>query len=137
MPPSASRATQASASALTLIFSSAAIGFLPIGAWALWQLDWAAVPVAAWWWTAWIVIGPTVGTYFLNLWALKRTSSNVVAGFIYLQPLLTAAVAPMVLANEALTTRAIGAGLAIFLGLACILRAEQQALEASAAGAAS
>lgn len=122
---------------VALIFSSAAIGFLPIGAWALWQLDWAAVPVAAWWWTLWIVIGPTVGTYFLNLWALKRTSSNVVAGFIYLQPLFTAAVAPLVLAGEALTTRAIGAGLAIFVGLACILRAEQQSLETSAAGAAS
>jgi drug/metabolite transporter (DMT)-like permease len=118
---------------VALIFSSAAIGFLPLGIWALWHLDWAAVPMSAWWWTLWIVIGPTVGTYFLNLWALKRTTSNVVAGFIYLQPLMTAVVAPLVLAGESLTGRAIGAGLAIFVGLGCILRAEHEALEASAA----
>jgi drug/metabolite transporter (DMT)-like permease len=121
---------------VALIFTSAAIGFLPMGLWALWQLDWAAVPMSAWWWTLWIVIGPTVGTYFLNLWALKRTTSNVVAGFIYLQPLMTAAVAPLVLAGESLTGRAIGAGLAIFIGLGCILRAEHKALEASAAASA-
>ncbi|MBK6493673.1 MAG: DMT family transporter [Gemmatimonadetes bacterium] len=120
---------------VALIFTSAAIGYFPIGAWALWHLDWTTVPVSAWWWTLWIVLGPTVGTYFLNLWALKRTSSNVVAGFVYLQPMLTAVVAPLVLAGEQLTPRAIGAGLAIFVGLGCILRAEQVALEASAAGA--
>jgi len=49
---------------------------------------------------------------------------------------MTAAVAPLVLAGESLTGRAIGAGLAIFTGLGCILRAEHQALEASAAASA-
>ena len=112
---------------ITLVFTGAAVGYLPIGLWALWQLDWGAVPLSAWWWTLWIVIGPTVGTYFLNFWALRRTSSTVVAGLVYLQPVLTALVAPLVLAGERVTPRAIGAGLAIFIGLGCILRAERGA----------
>lgn len=123
-----------SLASVSLIFRGALVGILPLGLWALWQLDWGAVPTSAWWWTLWIVVGPTVGTYFLNLWALKRTTPNVVAGFIYLQPIFTAIVAPLVLVGEGLTSRAVGAGIAIFLGLGCILLAEHRAREGSAAG---
>jgi drug/metabolite transporter (DMT)-like permease len=70
------------------------------------------------------VIFPTILTYLLNLWALKRVSSNLVAVYIYLQPLFAAAVAPLVLKGEHLTARAALAGLAIFTGLALVILAE-------------
>jgi drug/metabolite transporter (DMT)-like permease len=55
---------------------------------------------------------------------LKRVSSNLVAVYIYLQPLFAAAVAPLVLPGEHLTYRAVMAGLAIFAGLALVILAE-------------
>lgn len=50
-------------------------------------------PAAAWWALAFVVAGPTVGTYFLNLFALRDVPSSVVAVFVCLQPLVTGAVA--------------------------------------------
>lgn len=87
-----------------------------------------ATPIEAsrttWWLTAYIVLGPTVAAYFLNLWALRRTSSNTVAAFVYLQPFFASIASPFVLPGEELTARTIAAGLAIFLGLGLVLRAE-------------
>jgi len=48
-----------------------------------------------------------------------------VAIFIYLQPLLTAAVAPLLLRGESLTARAAAAACAIFAGLATVIMAER------------
>jgi drug/metabolite transporter (DMT)-like permease len=79
-----------------------------------------------WLWVAYIVVFPTILTYLLNLWALKRVSSNMVAVYIYLQPLFAAAVAPLVLQGEQLTARAAAAGLAIFSGLALVILAERR-----------
>lgn len=78
----------------------------------------------AWWLAGYIVLGPTVAAYFLNLWALRRSSSNTVAAFVYLQPLLATVASPFVLPGEHLTTRTILAGLTIFSGLGLVLRAE-------------
>jgi drug/metabolite transporter (DMT)-like permease len=71
-------------------------------------------------------VGPTIFTYLLNIWALKRASSNMVAIFIYLQPLLTAAVAPFLLRGESVTARAAAAAAAIFAGLATVIAAERR-----------
>ena len=79
-----------------------------------------------WGWVGYIVVGPTIFTYLLNIWALKRASSNMVAIFIYLQPLLTAAVAPLLLRGESLTARAATAACAIFAGLATVIMAERR-----------
>jgi drug/metabolite transporter (DMT)-like permease len=49
---------------------------------------------------------------------------NLVAGYIYLQPLFAAAVAPLVLDGEHLTQRAVAAGLLIFAGLGLVILAE-------------
>jgi drug/metabolite transporter (DMT)-like permease len=42
---------------------------------------------------AFIVLGPTVGAYFLNGFALATAPSSLVAAYIYLQPVIAAAVA--------------------------------------------
>lgn len=109
----------------TYVMVFAIAGVLPLGLLGLKGFSLAAVRAPVWGWVGFIVVGPTILTYLLNIWALQRTSSNMVAVFIYLQPILTAAVAPLVLAGEALTTRAVVAGLAIFTGLALVIRAEQ------------
>lgn len=78
-------------------------------------------------WLAYMVVFPTTVTYFLNLWALRRASPTLVTSFIYLQPLFTTAVAPLVLSGESLTTRTAAAGLGIFAGVALVIMAEQRA----------
>lgn len=110
----------------TYVMLFAIIGVLPVGLLAGRGFDLAGVRAPVWGWVAFIVIGPTILTYLLNIWALRRTSSNMVAVFIYLQPILTAAVAPLLLAGESLTTRAIVAGLTIFLGLGVVILSEQR-----------
>lgn len=63
-----------------------------------------------------IVLGPTIGTYWLNLIALRRTPASVVALFIYVQPVITAVLAVHFL-GEALTARTLLTGLMSFAGV--------------------
>lgn len=78
-------------------------------------------------WLVYMVVFPTTVTYFLNLWSLKRASPTLVTSFIYLQPLFTTAVAPLVLSGESLTARLLVAGLLIFLGVGLVIMAERRA----------
>jgi len=121
-----------SITASTYVMLFAALGVLPLGVPALIGADFHAVNATIWWLVAYVVIGPTIGAYFLNMWALRRTSSNTVATFMYLQPLFAAVVAPLVLPGETLTMRTIAAGLTIFAGLGMVLRSEQQQRQAVA-----
>ena len=109
-------------SAYVMIFG--ALGTWPLGLTGLATVDLAAVRPVTWMWVGYIVVFPTIVAYFLNIWALKRVSPNLVAVYIYLQPLFTALVAPAVLAGERVTTRAAIAGAAIFLGLALVILGE-------------
>lgn len=102
----------------------ASFGVLPFGLVAVRDMSLQGIGGAVWWWVAYIVVFPTILTYLLNLWALKRVSSNMVAVYIYLQPIFAAAVAPLVLSGERLTARAAAAGLAIFTGLGMVILAE-------------
>lgn len=62
------------------------------------------------------IIGATVLTYFLNNWALKRTSSGAVALFIYLQPIIAGFVGYFLL-GEIITFRMILCSVLIITGL--------------------
>lgn len=77
-------------------------------------------------WTIWlillyIVLVPTVGAYYLNAWALTRVLPSTVAVYIYLQPLIAFALAPIVL-GEKWTVRTLLASLLIFAGVAVVTR---------------
>jgi drug/metabolite transporter (DMT)-like permease len=109
----------------TYIMVFAALGSLPIGIPAALSTDLGGVPPAMWWLVGYVVLFPTIGTYFLNLWALKRASPNTVASFIYLQPLFTALASPIFLPAERIGERTVAAGLTIFTGLALVIRAER------------
>lgn len=102
----------------------ACFGVLPFGIAALQDMSFRDISGSVWIWVAYIVVFPTILTYLLNLWALKRASSNMVAVYIYLQPVFAAAVAPLILTGEHLTLRAVVAGLSIFCGLGLVILAE-------------
>lgn len=108
------------------VMAFAILGVLPLGVLGWREFDPSQVTPTVWGWVVFIVIGPTIFTYLLNIWALRRASSNIVAVYIYLQPLLTAAVAPLVLKGEAITPRALAAGMLIFTGLALVIWAERR-----------
>jgi drug/metabolite transporter (DMT)-like permease len=102
----------------------ASFGVLPFGLMAMRSMQLSTISGTVWLWVGYIVVFPTIVTYLLNIWALQRVSSNLVAVYIYLQPLFAAAVAPLVLRGERLTVRAAAAGLAIFVGLGLVIMAE-------------
>jgi drug/metabolite transporter (DMT)-like permease len=106
---------------ITWVFVFGVIGMLP----------WGIVPVAreaggisagAWALMMYIIVFPTVGAYYLNMWALARAESSLVSTFVYLQPPLTAALAVPLL-NEHISWRMIPAIALIFAGVAVAIRA--------------
>jgi drug/metabolite transporter (DMT)-like permease len=44
---------------------------------------------SSWWSLLYIVIGPTILTYLLNVFALARVSASTTASFIFIQPAIT------------------------------------------------
>jgi len=102
------------------------IGVLPLGVNAAGSVHPELLNTRLLLWLAYMTVFPTTVTYFLNLWSLRRASPTLVTSFIYLQPLITTAVAPLVLQGEALTLRVALAGAAIFLGVAIVIVAEQR-----------
>jgi drug/metabolite transporter (DMT)-like permease len=66
-----------------------------------------------------IVIGPTVSVYALNLWALERVASSTVAAFIYLQPIAGVALAWWLL-GEPVHARTFVAGALVFAGVGLV-----------------
>lgn len=102
------------------------IGVLPLGVNAAGSVHPELLDTRMLLWLAYMTVFPTTVTYFLNLWSLRRASPTLVTSFIYLQPLFTTAVAPLVLQGEELTMRVALAGGAIFLGVAIVILAEQR-----------
>jgi drug/metabolite transporter (DMT)-like permease len=75
--------------AVSALFFAAALGAGPIlGRDLPRQLP--TLPPATLWLTAYIVLMPTVGAYFLNAWALRRAPASLVSIYIYLQPVFGA-----------------------------------------------
>jgi len=99
-------------------------GTIPLGLPALQSVNWGGAPSVTWAWVGYIILVPTLGAFSLNAWALKRASSQLVAAFIYLQPLVTASIAPAVLEGERITVRTVVAAGAIFAGLGLVILGE-------------
>lgn len=74
--------------AITRVFTIGAFGVAAYGLLPLTRVEPGELPAQAFWLAAFIIVFPTVGSYFLNYWALSRVSSSLVALFIYLQPLI-------------------------------------------------
>ena len=103
---------------VTWVFTWGALMFAPIGGWGL------AAGAAVWGPTTWkfvavIVAIPTIVAYSANAWALGRSSPTLVSVYIYLQPLLAAAL-QWVQLGEPVTRRALVASAFICAGVALV-----------------
>lgn len=97
---------------LPWLFTWGLVGALPVaGLPSLGGHDWMA-----WVAIAFVILGPTVGTYWLNLFALRSVDSSVVAAFIYLQPVLAAGLAVPIL-GERPSAWAAASAVVIFVGM--------------------
>ncbi|HEX8635160.1 MAG TPA: DMT family transporter [Pyrinomonadaceae bacterium] len=104
---------------LTWIFIFGSIVTLPIGGYHLAKISLASVPAGVWFAMLYIIVVPTVAAYYLNAWALGRVAPSIVAIYIYLQPLIAFAVAPLIL-GESLNSRTWLAAALIFAGVATV-----------------
>lgn len=100
--------------AWTFLFG--AVVMVPLGVPDLAATDLSALSAATWAAVAYIVLFPSVVTYYLNNWALRRLPSSTVASYVYLQPLVAAALAVPIL-GEPVTAFTLAAGLAIVGGI--------------------
>jgi drug/metabolite transporter (DMT)-like permease len=105
--------------AMTWVFGFGALMTVPFGGFYLARVDWHAVGWVVWLAVAYIILVPTVGAYYLNAWALARVEPSTVAVYIYLQPLIAFALAPLIL-GERWNPRTWLASLLIFAGVAVV-----------------
>lgn len=105
------------------IYATGAALALGFGGAALLQADLAGLSGALWGWIAFVVLGPTVGAYLLNLYALKRLSTSMVGLFVNLQFVVAAGVA-MLWHGERFDARLVVAGLLVLGGLSLRVIAE-------------
>ncbi len=110
---------------VTHVFVFGAVLILPFGLVALRDVDLWQLPPRALLGLAYIVLFSSLLAYYLSIWALQRTASSLVAMYVYLQPVMTAAGAPLVL-GEHITVRAGLAAAVIFGGLALATWGEQR-----------
>jgi drug/metabolite transporter (DMT)-like permease len=106
---------------ITWIFVVGCVVTVPAGAISLAQVPLASISWRVWLAILYIIVLPTAGAYYLNGWALARVPPSTVAVYIYLQPLIAFAVAPIVL-GESLSLRTLIASLLIFAGVLVVTR---------------
>jgi drug/metabolite transporter (DMT)-like permease len=106
-------------------FLVAAVVVLPVGWVGLAGLQPGKPDELGWLALVYIVLGPTVLTYFLVSYALVRVPSSTVAGFVYLQPLAGGLMAVLLL-HEPLTPRLLVGGACIFAGVALVAAAPRR-----------
>jgi drug/metabolite transporter (DMT)-like permease len=106
---------------ITWVFVFGVVGMLPWGiAPALRQVG--GMSATTWVMMIYIIVLPTVAAYYLNIWALSRAEASLVSTFVYLQPVMTAALAVPLL-GEHVSWRMLPAVVLIFAGVAVAIRA--------------
>lgn len=103
------------------MFAWGAALLVPIAAVPLARESWSTLPRGAWISLVLVIIGPTVTAYVINSWTLRYADASLVAAYVYVQPVLTAALAAMFL-HEIIRPIAIVAAAMIFAGVAMINR---------------
>jgi drug/metabolite transporter (DMT)-like permease len=100
----------------TLTFGLGALLMTPLGARAVLNVRWAAVPAEAWGGLAYMVVLGSLVSYLIYTWALRELTAARVAAFAYLQPVITTGLGIWLLA-ERLTWRLVIGGAVILLGV--------------------
>jgi drug/metabolite transporter (DMT)-like permease len=102
---------------LAKMFTIGTVLMLPVCAWSLVHQEWSGIGTGAWISLLLVILGPTVGAYLLNGWALARgAESSLVAAYTYLQPVMTTVLAAIFLDEVMHPTTGVAAVL-IFLGV--------------------
>jgi drug/metabolite transporter (DMT)-like permease len=117
--------------AMAWVFAFGCLMTVPLGGYYLSQTPLQSLGWVTWLSVAYIILIPTVGAYYLNAWALERVAASTVSAYIYLQPLIAFAVAPLVLgADEQWGPRNWVAAALIFAGVAVVtLRARNSVMQ--------
>jgi len=102
--------------ATTIIFFWGAVGMMIYGGGDLLATQFATIPNSTYVAMVYVVIGATVVTYFLNLWAVKRVAATRVAVYIFLQPLIATTLG-VVFRDEVLSPRFAVSAVLILLAL--------------------
>ena len=84
------------------------------------RMNWSAVSPGAWACVLAVIVLCTAIPYLLNSWALARTHASHVAFYVFLQPVITTALA-IIFLDELPTPKIAMAALLIFLGLGVTL----------------
>ena len=109
---------------VTYVFLFGALLIAPFGVPALARIPAEALTTRTLLVIGYIIVFTSFLTYLLSIWALKRAPSSLVAMYVYVQPVVTAVLAPLVL-GERVTPRAGLASLVIFAGLAFATRPDR------------
>ncbi len=112
--PVARRMGPVASTAGILAFGS--LGIAAAGAGDLARFSVASLPAHVVGLAVFIVLGPTMLTYFLNAWALARVESSQVALYIYLQPVLAAGLSAVFL-GESIGPRFFASAALVFAGV--------------------
>jgi drug/metabolite transporter (DMT)-like permease len=114
-----SRIDALAATTILLTFGTLTIAILGVPP--LLRVELGALSAVFWWLAAFIVLLPTAAAYVINYWALGRAESSLVAFFIFLQPVLAAALSWTFLGERPTLGMIMGAVL-IFLGVGLSVR---------------
>lgn len=101
---------------LSWVFLFGGILVFPFGIQQLAVVDWASFTGKHWFAVLFVVFGITFVAYLLNTYALSALSPSVVSAYIYLQPLLAAAIA-LWLGKDVMSWQKIVSALFIFTGV--------------------
>jgi drug/metabolite transporter (DMT)-like permease len=102
--------------ATTVIFFFGALGMMVYGASSLFATDLSVITPELGGVMLYVILGATVVTYFLNLWAVKRALATRVALYIFLQPVI-AAILGVMIRGEDITPRFLTATALVFTAL--------------------
>jgi drug/metabolite transporter (DMT)-like permease len=97
------------------------VATIPAAVFSMAQFPLRNIPWSVWLTILYVILLPTAGAYYLNAWALARVPPSTVAVYIYLQPLIAFALAPLIL-GEGLNSHIIVASLLIFAGVIVVTR---------------
>ena len=106
---------------ITWIFIIGCMATIPAGAISMAHIPFRSIPLSVWLAILYVILLPTAGAYYLNAWALARVPPSTVAVYIYLQPLIAFALAPLIL-GESLSSHILIASLLIFAGVVVVTR---------------
>jgi drug/metabolite transporter (DMT)-like permease len=106
---------------ITWLFVTGSIFAIVPGVFALDATQIRAGGTTLWLILLYIILVPTVAAYYLTAWALTKVAPSTVATYIYLQPLISFALASLIL-GERWNVRTIVASALIFAGVAVVTR---------------